>query len=106
MWPNGSQGRFNQFRPSILGSFWDTFWKTLGSKTVSKMKSVSGVLLGSKFDSKLMDFGTNFEPNEDDTLVEVLKWAKSIFEQQSMHFHGFQVSPKYIDPWFWKQTST
>ena len=36
-----------------------------------------------------MDFGTKFEPDEDDALVEGLNFAKSIFEQQSMHFHRF-----------------
>ena len=36
-----------------------------------------------------MDFGTKFEPDEDDALVEGLNFAKSIFEQQSMHFYRF-----------------
>ena len=65
-----------------------------------------GRLWGSKFGQKLGAVGTKYEPSEDDTLLEVLKCAKSIFEQQSMHFEGFQSSPKYVDPWFWKQKST
>ena len=47
------------------------------------MKSVSDVLLASSFGEELMDLGTKFEPSEDDTLLEVLKCAKSIFEQKS-----------------------
>ena len=52
-----------------------------------------------------MDFGTKFEPNEDDMLQEVLKSAKSMFEQQSMHFDGFQIGRKYVNLWFGKQNS-
>ena len=53
------------------------------------MESVADIFLGSKFGSKLMDFGTKFKPNEDATLVESLKCGKSIFAQQSMHFYRF-----------------
>ena len=53
------------------------------------MKLVSDVFWGLKLDQKLIDFGTKFEPGEDDTLLYVLKCAKSIFEQQSMRFDGF-----------------
>ena len=53
------------------------------------MKSVSDVLLASIFGQQFMDFGTKLGPIEDDTLLEVLKCAKSFFEQQSMHFNGF-----------------
>ena len=35
IWPKGSQGRFSQFRPSILGSFLVSFWKTWETKTAS-----------------------------------------------------------------------
>ena len=50
-----------------------------------------------------LDIGINFKPGEHDVLLEVLKCAKSIFEQQSMHFDTFVSSRKYIEPWFWKQ---
>ena len=53
------------------------------------MKSVSDVFWGPKLGQKMIDFGTKFEPSEDDTLLYVLKCAKSIFEQQSMSFDGF-----------------
>ena len=52
------------------------------------MKYVSDVLVTSIFDSKCIDFGTKFEPGEDDTLLKVLKCAKSIFERQSMRLGG------------------
>ena len=52
-----------------------------------------------------MNLGTKSRPTKDDTLLQVLKSAKSIFEQQSMRFQGFWSSRKYIDPWFWKQKS-
>ena len=35
IWPKGSQGRFSQFRSSILGSFLVSFWKTWETKTAS-----------------------------------------------------------------------
>ena len=47
------------------------------------------MLLESIFGPKFIDVGTKFEPIEDDTLLEVLKCAKSIFEQQSECFEGF-----------------
>ena len=34
--PKGAQGRLRQFRSSILGAFWDTFWKILRTKTAFK----------------------------------------------------------------------
>ena len=37
----------------------------------------------SKLDSKFIDFGTKFEPNEGDILQEVLTSTKSIFEHLS-----------------------
>ena len=77
----GPQGCLPQLSHSILGSFWDTFWRIWKLKRCQKTKSVLDVLLGSKLGPTFMDFGTKFEPNEDDTLVEVLKCAKSIFEQ-------------------------
>lgn len=36
MWSKCPSGRFAQFRPSILGSFWTICWKTLDTKTASK----------------------------------------------------------------------
>ena len=53
------------------------------------MKSVSDVFWGLKLGQKIIDFGTKFELSEDDTLLYVLKRAKSICEQQSMSFDGF-----------------
>ena len=51
-----------------------------------KMKLASEVFFVSNWDGKLMDFDTKFEPSQDDTLAEVSKCAKSIFEQQSECF--------------------
>ena len=51
-----------------------------------KMKLASEVFFVSNWDGKLMDFGIKFEPSQDDTLAEVVKCAKSIFEQQSECF--------------------
>ena len=70
------------------------------------MKSVSDVFWGSNFNQNLMDFDPKCESHEDDTLPEVLKCAKSIFEQQFQCFQGFASSRKYVNPWFWKQKST
>ena len=50
------------------------------------MKLASGMFFASNWDGKLMDFDTKFEPSQDDTLAEVSKCAKSIFEQQSECF--------------------
>ena len=53
------------------------------------MKLVSDVFWGLKLDQKLIDLGTKCEQGEDDTLLYVLRCAKSIFEQQSISFDGF-----------------
>ena len=53
------------------------------------MKSVSDVLLVSICVEMLMDFGTKFEPSEDDTLLEILKCATPILDISPcilMHF--------------------
>ena len=50
------------------------------------MKQLPICFHGSNWDGKLMDFDTKFEPSQDDTLAEVVKCAKSIFEQQSKCF--------------------
>ena len=70
------------------------------------MKLASEVFFVSNWDGKLMDFDTKFEPSQDDTLAEVVKCAKSIFEQQSECFQGFWTSRKHFNPWFCKQKST
>ena len=74
---------------AFLAPFRPHFGRLWGLKRRQKMKSVSDVLLGSKFALKMVSFGTKFEPSEDDTLLEVRKCATSIFEQQSMHFDAF-----------------
>ena len=68
---------------AFLGPFGSRFGRLCGLKRRQKMKSVSDVFLGSKFCQKLVDFGTKFEPSEDDTWVWFLKCAKFIFERQS-----------------------
>ena len=71
-------------------AFWDPFGAYFGRlwrlKQCQKMKSVSGVFWGSKFDKKSLIFGSKFRPRTDDRLLLFLKSAKSIFEQQSMLF--------------------
>ena len=47
------------------------------------MKLASEVFFGSNWDGKLMDFGSKFEPSQDDSLAKVVRCAKSIFEQHS-----------------------
>ena len=76
---------------AFWGPFGTHFGRLWGLQRHQKMKAVPVVVLGPKFGPKLMDFGTKFKPNEDDTLVEVLKCAKSIFERQSMHFADFSL---------------
>ena len=53
-------------------AFWGPFGTHFGTlwslKRYSKMKSVSDVFLGAIFNGNLMEFGTDFEPSEDDTL--------------------------------------
>ena len=66
------------------------------------MKSVSDVFLGSKLGRKFVDFGTELEPSEDDTLLEILKCVQSIFEQQSMHFDGIWSSRALVNAGLWK----
>ena len=48
-----------------FGTHFSRLWRL---KRHSKMKSVSDVFLGSIFNGNLMEFGTDFEPSEDDTL--------------------------------------
>ena len=74
---------------AFLGRFGPHFGTLWELERVQKKKSVADVLLGPKFALKIMDFGSKFEPSEDDTLLEVRKCATSIFEQQSMHFDAF-----------------
>ena len=66
------------------------------------MKSVSIVFLGLKLGQTIVDFGTKFEPSEDDTLLEILKCVQSIFEQQSMHFDGIWSSWALVDAGLWR----
>ena len=56
MWPKGSQGRLPQFRYSILGPFWATFWKTLETKTASKDEACFRCILGTEIGSKIDRF--------------------------------------------------
>ena len=71
-------------------AFWEPFgphdeerWRL---KRRQNEKLVSDVFSELKLDQKLIDFGTKFEPGEDDNLLYVLKCANSIFEQQSSVF--------------------
>ena len=74
---------------AFLGRFGNHFGRLWGLKRPQKRRSDSDVLLGAKFHLKMVDFGTQFEPSEDETLLEGRKCATSIFEQQSMHFDAF-----------------
>ena len=67
--------------------------------------SHSGALLASDLTKKITIFESKFEPSDDDNLLEVLRCTKSFFEQQSMHFDGFQIGRKYVNLWFGKQNS-
>ena len=87
---------------AFLGPFGPRFGRLCGLKRRQKMKSVSDVFFGSKFCQKLVDFGTKFEPSADDTLLEVLKCVKSIFEKHSMHFDGIWSSRALVDAGLWK----
>ena len=89
MWPKGPKVECTSSDQAFWASFGRHFGRLWRLKWRQKTKSVLDALLGSKLGAKFMDFGTKFEPNEDDMLQEVLKSAKSIFEQQSMHFDGF-----------------
>ena len=79
--------------PTSDQAFWSPFGPHFGRlwrlKRHQKMKSVSDAFLGSNFNQNLMDFDPKYESREDDTLPEVLKCAKSIFEQPSICFEGF-----------------
>ena len=59
--------------PSSDKAFWGPFEPHLGKlwrlKRRQKMKSVSDVFWEPKLGQKLIDFGTTFEPGEDDTLL-------------------------------------
>ena len=69
------------------------------------MNSVSDTFWASTFSQKLIDFCTYFEPAEFALLLEVLKCAKWIFEQQSMHFDRIYSSWRFVVLVFWKQKS-
>ena len=56
MWPKGSQGRMYQFRSSILGFVWETFWKTLASKMASKDEVCFRCTFGIEIRSKIYGF--------------------------------------------------
>ena len=91
-------------------AFWRGFSSNFGwfwrPKLQQKMELASEVFFVSNWDGKLMDFDSKFEPSQDDTWAEVVKCAKSIFEQQSECFLGFWTSRKHFNPWFCKQKST
>ena len=69
MWPKWFPGRFPQFRYSILEAFWASFWKTWQLKRRHKMKSVSDILLGSKFGKQMIEFGIKLKRRKEDTLL-------------------------------------
>ena len=58
---------------SSFQAFWGPFGPHFGrlwmQKRRQKMKAVSDVFLGSKFGQKLTDFGTKFQPSEDNALL-------------------------------------
>ena len=59
----GPKVDLRQFRPSILGSFWGTFWKTLDTKTVSKDEVWFIYIVGTEIWSKTGGLGTKYEPS-------------------------------------------
>ena len=64
---------------AICGLFGACFGRVWRLKQRQKKNMILDLLLGSKFGRILIDFGTKFEVNENDTLQQALKCAKSMF---------------------------
>ena len=82
-----------------LRPFWLQNWSKIGPKSIKNRKHIDSktnfefdVMFGMIFDQILINFEAKMEANFDESLAQLVTYAKSNFEQLSQRFEAFHVS--------------